>query len=88
LEDTVGSNVITTSLACGLAQIVSDVGSIRDYCDETNTVFCKSTDEFVNALFRLNSDRNLVENMSRFALKQAESLSIKKFNEFFVELMS
>ncbi|MDR3327890.1 MAG: hypothetical protein LBT04_07210, partial [Prevotellaceae bacterium] len=32
LEDTVGSNVITTSLACGLAQIVSDVGSIRDYC--------------------------------------------------------
>ena len=31
MEDTVGSNVIVTSLAMGLAMICSNVGSIKDY---------------------------------------------------------
>jgi hypothetical protein len=30
MHDTVGSNVIVTSLSCGLAMVCSDVGSIRD----------------------------------------------------------
>ena len=32
MKDTIGSNVICTSMATGLAMVVSDVGSIRDYC--------------------------------------------------------
>lgn len=43
MEDTVGSNVITTSMAMGLAMIVSDVGSIRDYCNDANALFAKTT---------------------------------------------
>ena len=39
MKDTIGSNVICTSMATGLAMVVSDVGSIRDYCDETNACF-------------------------------------------------
>ena len=39
MEDTVGSNVIVTSLAMGLAMICSNVGSIKDYCDDSNTIF-------------------------------------------------
>lgn len=31
MNDTVGSNVITTSLAVGLAVVASNVGSISDY---------------------------------------------------------
>lgn len=41
MEDTVGSNVITTSMAMGLGLIVTDVGSIRDYCDESNAFSVK-----------------------------------------------
>lgn len=39
MEDTVGSNVITTSMAMNLAIVVSDVGSIRDYLDEKKSGF-------------------------------------------------
>lgn len=54
MEDTVGSNVITTSMAMGLAIVATDVGSIRDYCDESNAVFCqnsvKSIVEAINSI--------------------------------------
>ncbi|RZK02120.1 MAG: glycosyltransferase family 1 protein, partial [Flavobacterium sp.] len=40
LEDTIGSNVITSSMATGLIQIVSDVGSIRDYCSNDDSFLC------------------------------------------------
>lgn len=39
MTDTIGSNVIVCSLAAGLAMVCSDVGSIRDYCDTSNTIF-------------------------------------------------
>lgn len=54
LLDTVGSNAITTSLAMGQIQIVSDVGSIRDYCDEDFAIFCKEDNDFINAIIYLN----------------------------------
>jgi glycosyltransferase involved in cell wall biosynthesis len=57
MKDTIGSNVITTSMACGLAMVVSDVGSIRDYCDDANTIFCKNLNEYVEALRLLDKDR-------------------------------
>ena len=88
LEDTVGSNVITTSLATGLVQIVSDVGSIRDYLNESNAFICKNNNEFICALKSLEDSPELLEKMSSSALKQSETFEIKKFNEFFVELMS
>ena len=84
MDDTVGSNVITTSMACGLPQIVSDVGSIRDYCNDDNAIFCKNVDDFVVALNRLSCDRILLRSMSIAARNKAMDIDIKSFNKLFV----
>lgn len=84
MNDTVGSNVITTSLSMGLAMVCSDVGSIRDYCNEKNTIFCNNTvSSFVHALELLNSDRNNIVNMKKESLRLSKELTIKKLNDWF-----
>ena len=60
LEDTVGSNAITSAMAVGLVQVVSDVGSIRDYCDESNSIFCTNVKDFTEALSFLSQNLVLV----------------------------
>ena len=50
MKDTIGSNVICTSMATGLSMVVSDVGSIRDYCSETNAVSVLLHDDFIKIL--------------------------------------
>lgn len=74
MDDTVGSNVITTSMAMGLAMVVSDVGSIRDYCDSTNAFFCKDIDDYVLALHSID-----VQRMSKASIEKALSLSVTRF---------
>lgn len=81
MVDTVGSNVITTSLAMGLAMICSDVGSIRDYCDETNTIFCNNEQDWVKAIHLLVSDRQRLERMQAASLLKSKELSIEKLGE-------
>lgn len=61
--DTVGSNVITTSMAMGLVNIVSDVGSIKDYCNSENSFLCNSSWEFNEAIRKLNSNQELLNKM-------------------------
>tara|TARA_R110000765_G_scaffold392882_2_gene486137 strand:- start:1269 stop:2288 length:1020 start_codon:yes stop_codon:yes gene_type:complete len=85
MKDTIGSNVITTSMACGLAMVVSDVGSIRDYCNEENSIFCIKKEEFVRALnlLRLKSDKcNIMKEKSRAI---ALNFSLEKFLNVFQE---
>ncbi|UVV76520.1 glycosyltransferase family 4 protein [Bacteroides fragilis] len=53
MKDTIGSNVIVTSMAMGLAMVVSDVGSIRDYVDESNGLFCLTSKDFIIAFIPL-----------------------------------
>ena len=85
MDDTIGSNVIVTSLAMGLALICSDVGSIRDYCDESNTIFCEnSVDSFCEAIRSLSCNRQLVFDMKCAAHKRAESLTISIFEKTIV----
>lgn len=87
MADTVGSNVITTSLAMGLAMIVSDVGSIRDYCDETNAIFCDNTVEsYVNAISKLCSQEKLLIAMKKSSLRKSKTLSIVSINDWFCSL--
>lgn len=74
MDDTVGSNVITTSMAMGLAMVVSDVGSIRDYCDSTNAFFCRDIDDYVQALHSID-----VQRMSEVSIEKALSLSVTRF---------
>lgn len=82
MKDTVGSNVIVTSMAMGLAMICSDVGSIRDYCSENNCIFCKNdkADYFVAAIQRLLDDRNLLIDMRQNSVKRAQCFSIDRLS--------
>ena len=87
LDDTIGSNVIATSMAMGLGLIVSDVGSIRDYCDERNAVFCNNTaEDFINAVNSLACDTNRVLEMRTNSLKRAKELDISMVDRWFDSL--
>ncbi len=83
LEDTIGSNVITTSLAVGHIQVVSDVGSIRDYCDAAHAFFCTGTAEFIAALYALQDDREKVLRMRQSALAKSARFSKEAFLRVF-----
>lgn len=87
MEDTIGSNVITTSLAMGLAMVVSDVGSIRDYTDDTNALFC-SNDEgsFRAAINLLAHDKEKVLQMKKSSINLSKRLNISSINEWFSSL--
>ncbi len=87
MEDTVGSNVITTSMAMGLAMVVSDVGSIRDYCDDNNSVFCKNNvDDFCKSIEFLSKSKQLVLKMKEHSLRKSTMLSIENLNNYFSSL--
>lgn len=82
MNDTIGSNVIVTSMAMGLAMICSNVGSIRDYCDENNSILCNNVEDFSNAILKLETDRDLLMSMKLDSLRKSENLSIEKFYKF------
>lgn len=81
MKDTIGSNVIVTSLGMGLAMICSDVGSIRDYCDETNTIFCnnKNPEEFSQAISSLEKAPHKLMQLQQSAANKGRTFSIQRF---------
>ena len=87
MDDTVGSNVITTSMAMGLAMVCSDVGSIRDYCNDTNALFCNNKiDDFVKALLKMNANKQMVYNMKTNSIDLSKKLEINQINKWFSSL--
>ena len=87
LEDTVGSNVITTSLAMGLAVVANDVGSVKDYVDDDCGLLCDNTiDSFCASITKLYEDRELLLSKRRSALRKSRSFVIQNVNEWFVNL--
>ncbi len=86
LIDTVGSNAITTSLAMGQIQIVSEVGSIKDYCRDSFSIFCNSEVDFIEGIRTVAnfSSEKLLE-MSREAYNVSEEMwldnAIVKFKQ-------
>ena len=87
MEDTVGSNVITTSMAMGLAMIVSDVGSIRDYCNDANALFCQNNvEQFVRSIKNLQNNLQLVLRMKKASLENSKRLQIDNINRWFFKL--
>ena len=87
LHDTVGSNVITTSMACGLVNVVSDVGSIRDYCDDTSSMLCRTNEEFVNSINLLNKKRDIYLEKRNASLKSVDNLSLDKSISKFYDIL-
>ncbi|MBF0490306.1 MAG: glycosyltransferase [Candidatus Omnitrophica bacterium] len=92
MEDTIGSNSIVGGLACGVPQIVSDVGSIRDYCSEKNTIFCKEPHDYIKAIRLLSQNKELCFQMGESARKRALELnlpsSINWFRDFFRKVIN
>ena len=78
MQDTVGSNVIVTSMASGMAMVCSDVGSIRDYVPPNSGMLFNSVHEAVNALNRLDGDRELLYHLQKKSLTKAKEIDIKK----------
>lgn len=79
MYDTIGSNVITTSLAMGLAMVVSDVGSIHDYCTSQNAIFCQNNKEIIDAINKLIKNKELMTQMKDSSINISKELSIEKF---------
>ena len=82
-DDTIGSNVITTSMAMGLAIIASDVGSIRDYCSSENCLFCKNKAIFfIQSLNKLKNNPNTLYEMRKKSLEMSKRFSIENFHHW------
>lgn len=89
MEDTVGSNVITTSMSMGLGLVVTDVGSIRDYCDEKNACFCKNdVDSLVSAINKLSNDGDKVISMKKYSLEYSKRFHVVNVHKWFCSLKS
>ena len=86
--DTVGSNVITTSLATGLPLVVSDVGSIRDYCTDKCAFFCNELDEYRSAILYLSNHQKKLESYKQNAYEQGQLFSYNNFRKEFEKLFS
>lgn len=83
MKDTIGSNVITTSLACGLPVLASNVGSIKDYItDGINGKLFNTTEQAIFYLKELMYKPDLVKYMRIQALKRAQDLDINNFIQF------
>jgi len=78
LDDTIGSNVITTSMACGLVNVASDVGSIRDYCSPEDSFLCQTKDDFVTNVNLLASSQDLLSKMKNSAIEKSKLFSLNK----------
>ena len=79
MKDTIGSNVIVTSMAMGLAMVCSDVGSIRDYCNDSNCLFANTTQDFVKAVKALSENVDRLNGMKQASLKKSSDLTIGNF---------
>lgn len=87
MEDTVGSNVITTSMAMNLAIVVSDVGSIRDYLDEKKSVLVPNNINSISlAIQRLVQKSDCVLEMKKTMSQKSEKLSVENVNRWFSNL--
>lgn len=84
MQDTVGSNVITTSMAMGLGMIVSDVGSIHDYCSSENAVFCENNvDSFVSSISLLLDNKEKIAKMKRASYVMAKRFNVERVDKWF-----
>ena len=86
MKDTIGSNVIVTSLGMSLAMICSDVGSIRNYCTEENTFFCKTLDDYNGAIKKLSQNGKLLSKMQNSSYYHSLNFRIDKFHQLFVTI--
>nr|WP_315199392.1 glycosyltransferase family 4 protein [uncultured Flavobacterium sp.] len=82
MEDTIGSNVITTSMAVGLAMIVSNVGSIGDYCNNDGAMYCSNdVDSFSLALNTLRNNQEKLHKLQEKSILYSKNFSVHRLND-------
>lgn len=86
MKDTIGSTVIVTSIGMGLAMICTDVGSIHDYCNNDNTIFCNNLDDYSEAIKKLKNDKELLLRMKRASIKKAKELTTKVYCDLIIKM--
>lgn len=87
LDDTVSSNVITTSMAMGIGIIVSNIGFIHDYCNNNHAVFCENNENsFIQEIKKLVKDYGKVINMKKASYTLAQKYSINNIDKWFNSL--
>jgi len=88
MKDTIGSNAIVCSMAAGQAMVVTDVGSIRDYCTEKNSKFCITVKDYVDALNTLGKDINRLQEMRLESIRLAQRMKINLFKDDLIAKMA
>lgn len=83
MEDTIGSNVIVTSLTTGMISVVSDVGSIRDYLTPDESFLCKNEDDFVKALRYISEHRDEIPAMKKKSVARGQLFAYSRFLQEF-----
>lgn len=87
MKDTVGSNVITTSLASGLAMVCSDVGSIRDYIPNDTGYFFKDVNQAVDILNKLRTNQEMLHEAQQHSLSNARRIELDNFLNWFFSFL-
>lgn len=85
MEDTIGSNVIVGGLSTGMIMVVSDVGSIRDYCTEKESYLCKTEQDFIDALDYLRKHLEEIPAKRKSSYERGNEFSYEKFREVFMD---
>ncbi len=77
LNDCTANNAVLESMACGLPVFTSEVGSIRDYVDDScgRMVRLHDADALVDALIQADENRDLLRRMGDAARAKAEQFS-------------
>ena len=77
LNDCTANNAVLESMACGLPVFTTEVGSIRDYVDDScgRLVPLHDADCLVDALIQADEDRDLLRRMGAAARAKAEQFS-------------
>ena len=83
MEDTIGSNVIVGGLSTGMIMVVSDVGSIRDYCTEKESFLCKTEQDFTDALDYLRNHLEEIPDRRKKSCERGRVFSYERFREVF-----
>jgi hypothetical protein len=64
--------------------VVSDVGSIRDYCDDGNTIFCKNLNEYVESLRLLDKDREELLERKKKSYEKSFKFSFERVGKILI----
>lgn len=89
MNDTIGSNVIVSSLATGLPVVASNVGSICDYVtNKKDGMLFKNNEEAIEQLNFLVKNPYFIQELSDNARKKAETISLQNFISFITQDMN